>query len=1328
MLGILLVVSLLLVAIPGTVGGASGVGVKIIECGEEMCPITPGTVFGVKAEITNYDWHATDGNVTVTCNVSGNASLVSPSPINIGVLDAGEMDTVAFMVECTAPGSATITVSNNYSGSDSCTVDQRDPPALVAGMECPCESCTNCNPDDEFEIDAWVYNPGDVDASNVRLTITRSPTDGAHIVGSTEKWIGDLAAGQTKYIDVKWDAVCDLEGPVVFTVTPAGENACTHELIDPVTPDTCTVEQEDVLVDITCVLGLDSSGEGACGETCPQESDIMSTDPDGDHDQQFIVTASVTNCTDQPKDLNIQLVPPTGTAIVGETAHVYCPGVPYDDDLPLTTPEWTVEVDGVCGCCEVLVTWLLECTEATSWQKLVVNVDDGNSGNWDNIICDAAALTQVDKAHLVTTMTPWVGNCDCNPRSDEVTAVAVDQDFDVKINIANTGDALADNVEVDLKVEGDTDCVGTYYIQFPDIPGSDNRSVWLSDWVKGLDDCDCTGTDQVKVSILDIRGDDANTCEDIPGENIDPVCPLLIKQCDVDIELINPITCTNICVGDFFAVKAKLTNCGPCDLRNVEFTLEWDGDGPGSINLASEESENWTKTIAEILAPLPECPEPCTVYEVTWNVQCTGAGDVNLWVCAESETCGEPPPWPELTVKTPVATIHQVPPPDVSIDIVSPDNLDTFIATSQDFAVTAVITNNLSDWDISVMPFLSWYPEEDASIIDGPDPDVPIIIAEGEQETVTWTVHCEDEGALVLFANAVAFTEPECRMDFACDVPLVVWQYPTAHLEVEILGQTPTSVNVCDEFDVHYRVTNTGQADATEVEAVMTVTPEGSARPAAGIDSGYTQYIGTLTGHGQDETELGVYEGIWTMHCKEACESTIEITPEGYDEYGWHKKQECQSTGNFIVESGCLMGEITAQPGHATPNGWTAGIFIGEASGLIGPFNLTTPVAWQEFSGPQYTGNMTAMGAVIPNVTLNPGEHNDLIDLIDGLLCSGPCDGTLLEFLEDLGMAGIDKDVMIIIGQLEPDWGQEIPPDLDFTMCAPVGLMQIINGQVVGADLLYGSDDGVFMFLGGTYCSTMAKEALRPIDDKFIEPASVTVKQLPPEADLEIEKSASTCEAYIGDVVHFYVDVYNDGPSDATSIKVSDVLPAGVSYVDSEADQGWYDPMSGIWDIGDMEVGDDIGIDIMVTINSVGKHYNRATIIASDQHDSDTSDNSDMIMVTGMAFEIDTVDLEVGMNLVSLPKIPDNPDIATMLTGLPVTAVAYWTGGPEGVGEWWYYYPGDPGGSTLEFDELNDGKGYWVRKYHQPMIWSKVGTYLASSPPQPRHRLNTWLL
>jgi uncharacterized repeat protein (TIGR01451 family) len=111
--------------------------------------------------------------------------------------------------------------------------------------------------------------------------------------------------------------------------------------------------------------------------------------------------------------------------------------------------------------------------------------------------------------------------------------------------------------------------------------------------------------------------------------------------------------------------------------------------------------------------------------------------------------------------------------------------------------------------------------------------------------------------------------------------------YPAAHL-VTVIGTISPVINVCDEFNVSYTVYNIGQADAWNTSVTLSVNPEGSVRIAGG-ETGYTQMLGTIAGYDSGALEQrGYATGTFKLHCKMACESTLTITPAGYDECGIH--------------------------------------------------------------------------------------------------------------------------------------------------------------------------------------------------------------------------------------------------------------------------------------------------------------------------------------------------------------------------------------------------------------------------------------------------------
>lgn len=1113
------------------------VTVDIIECPEYDVPVS--TTFVVKAEITNWmdcllgppHWGPP---VVAYVEYGGAVTLMSDPDVMLGRLHPGETNTAVWTFHCYAPGPTPIKVKTNFGGLDECVVQQIVEPGLAVEVMAPCEICTNCEakepPWNTGTVDARIINTGDVDIVNIHVDITASA--GATLTGFTTRTIALLPARQSVLISTvppgPFTFTCDNDVLVTFTVEAQGVNACELSELVPPSPASGTDDtyQRDLIVEVPCVLGLSTEINPestwnppngtvpgtekyfpACDEVCKVDAsgeayDVVSTC------QNFQYTAMVKNCSGGTMtNLAVTIHLPGGVSINDdEPVHIWCPNVDLEDWIePAST---TVTLDTLCPCCTAYITWILHCDESSYGAPQYITVDV--QGMWYNTDCSPAYVIQENKVHLTGLLEAYVSDCtDCCPV--KVDAVAVSQDFDVRFCVENTGEADAYDVEGELTVSGDTDCASLvpYYFYIGDIPAGEFRCVWLSDIAGDL--CHCNDCGQVEVMVTSLLGYDENTCERIKDDNIEPTCPLLIDQCPITVEIVNPEFCDEICYGDFFGVKAKITNCCvdscTCDFEDVEITLSW--EGPGDV-IISEGPNPW-----ELLEVTTWCDE-CTEYFVGWEVHCVKPGDVTFHVCVESAmgdyAQGQPLKIQIAETQAEPATVHQRPRPEITVEIISPENLDTFVATSQEFSVTAVIANKtmycdycgdlVKDFDMGghfhdqfvhpeVLQFpvtitdfgLCLHPDSGATILDGPTE--PFEIEAGETATLTWTLQCDESGLLVMDAYAVAETYGICPPQEAFSFPILVWQYPTAHLEVKDLEVTKDPVTVCETFTVSANIVNTGEADATEVEATLSIIPEDSAHITEG---GYTQYVGTLAGHGQDGTK----SVSWTVHCKQACDTTFTVTAEGADEYGWHKKQECQSTGNFIVEAGCLYLELVPSLDPYRGDGWVAAVMVGEASGLIGPFNVDTPISWTDFSGFDIDGDLVAMGFVNPDMDFVE-YHNHVEQILR--MCDCP---DLLDFLEMLNLQGVDKDVMVLLGHLRGEFGT---PSGSYStcMCVGGGLIQVINGNIAGTELLFSYDmAGMLSMLGGTYCSTMAQEALRPIPERFIEDASTTVKQVTP--------------------------------------------------------------------------------------------------------------------------------------------------------------------------------------------------------------------------------------
>jgi uncharacterized repeat protein (TIGR01451 family) len=84
------------------------------------------------------------------------------------------------------------------------------------------------------------------------------------------------------------------------------------------------------------------------------------------------------------------------------------------------------------------------------------------------------------------------------------------------------------------------------------------------------------------------------------------------------------------------------------------------------------------------------------------------------------------------------------------------------------------------------------------------------------------------------------------------------------------------------------------------------------------------------------------------------------------------------------------------------------------------------------------------------------------------------------------------------------------------------------------------------------------------------------------QADLELKKTANQTEVKAGDTLVYTLTLQNKGPDDARNVNVTDHLPSGLTYVSSKADRGSYDPVSGVWTVGDVASG--IPLTLQVTV------------------------------------------------------------------------------------------------------------------------------------------------
>lgn len=120
-----------------------------------------------------------------------------------------------------------------------------------------------------------------------------------------------------------------------------------------------------------------------------------------------------------------------------------------------------------------------------------------------------------------------------------------------------------------------------------------------------------------------------------------------------------------------------------------------------------------------------------------------------------------------------------------------------------------------------------------------------------------------------------------------------------------------------------------------------------------------------------------------------------------------------------------------------------------------------------------------------------------------------------------------------------------------------------------------------------------------------------------PAHDLQVTLTVSDPMPNQGATISYTVTVDNNGPSDATGVHLSDVLPAGVTYLTHDAAQGNYDPGSGAWAIGAVAAGamTTLEIDVLVDAPTGDQVINTASGLAGDANDPNLANNQASVAI-----------------------------------------------------------------------------------------------------------------
>jgi uncharacterized repeat protein (TIGR01451 family) len=151
-----------------------------------------------------------------------------------------------------------------------------------------------------------------------------------------------------------------------------------------------------------------------------------------------------------------------------------------------------------------------------------------------------------------------------------------------------------------------------------------------------------------------------------------------------------------------------------------------------------------------------------------------------------------------------------------------------------------------------------------------------------------------------------------------------------------------------------------------------------------------------------------------------------------------------------------------------------------------------------------------------------------------------------------------------------------------------------------------------------------------------------------PRAELTITKTADRRAVRLGQNVKFTVTVTNNGPDTALNTTVVDRLPDSMRYVSSSATVGSYNPVTGVWLIGDLPSGSSAVLEIVVQMIRRGTFINVATVSSGSSSGGNNTTEVDI--------EVTEPTPGPGPSPGRVPMQPTGAPVAALMAGLLLLA------------------------------------------------------------------------
>jgi uncharacterized repeat protein (TIGR01451 family)/fimbrial isopeptide formation D2 family protein len=244
-----------------------------------------------------------------------------------------------------------------------------------------------------------------------------------------------------------------------------------------------------------------------------------------------------------------------------------------------------------------------------------------------------------------------------------------------------------------------------------------------------------------------------------------------------------------------------------------------------------------------------------------------------------------------------------------------------------------------------------------------------------------------------------------------------------------------------------------------------------------------------------------------------------------------------------------------------------------------------------------------------------------------------------------------DLAVFKVVDDPTPNVGDTITFTVEVDNFGPDAATQVVVSDILPAGLTFVSDSpSTGTYAGGiwtidtvaaggfatlTVTATVDAPASPGIPQPVTNTATVSGREYDPDptnntdsatetpqyADLAIDKVVSDATPNVGDTITFTITLSNLGADTATNVTVLDQLPAGLQFVSATANEGTYDPGTGIWTVVAVDTlfARTLQIDAIVLppVSGVPQPAtNTASVQTSDQYDPYPTNNTDSVTET----------------------------------------------------------------------------------------------------------------